>query len=141
MCTQIVCGRLVGRGLVRVDTPAYGDCQFEAVCMSAKLLVSASVLRKQVCDDMDRRRIYPKDFIDYLRVEGNYRNEQSLIGVATLLRRPVILVTDGPEANAVETINPADTVPSERWLQPLVLAYYIGRHYEGTVPSGVNRGD
>ena len=75
MCTQIVCGRLVGRGLVRVDTPAYGDCQFEAVCMSAKLLVSASVLRKQVCDDMDRRRIYPKDFIDYMRVEGNYGNE------------------------------------------------------------------
>ena len=128
MATQLVSERLIGRGLVRMDTPAYGNCQFEAACTSANLLVSGSLFRRQVCDDMERRCVYPKDFIDYMRPEGNYGNEQSLIGIATMLRRPVILVTDGPEAKAVETINPADTVPSERWLLPLVMAYYIGRH-------------
>ena len=127
--------------MIAVDTPAYGNCQFEAVCTSAKLLVSASVFRKQVCDDMELRRIYPKDFVDYMRADGNYGNEQSLIGIATLLRRPVILVKDGPEANAVETINPADIVPKEIWSLPLVVVYYVGRHYEGTLPSEVNQGN
>ena len=29
-------------------------------------------------------------------------------------------------------MNPAVDVPSESWETPLVLAYYIGRSYEGT---------
>ena len=51
-----------------------------------------------------------------------------------MLKKGDVLVTNGSEAEAKETINPADTVPVETWLDPLVLAYYIGRHYEGTVP-------
>ena len=90
---------------------------------------------------MERRGTYGTDFIDYMRADGNYGNQLSLIGIATLLRRPVILVKDGPEADVEEMIPPADDIPPETWSQPLVLAYYIGRHYEGTVPSGVNRGD
>ena len=108
MCTQIVSERLSGRGLVRVDTPAFGNCQFDAACTSAKLLVSAEVLRQQVCDDMMRRGTYGNDFIVYLRVDGNYGNQLSLIGIATLVSRPVISVKDGPEADVAEMIPPAD---------------------------------
>ena len=131
IATRCVNSRLRAYGLVRCDTPAFGDCQFDAVVMTAGLPENANTFRQRVCNEMERRGIYASDFISYMRKDGNYGNSITLEVIATLLRRPVVVVSNGSEAEAEEEFNPADSTLTKDWGEPLVLAYYIGRHYEG----------
>ena len=98
--TRCVSVRLREHGLVRVDTPAFGDCQFDAVVMTAGLPTTSGQFRQDVCDAMEVRGIYSGDFIQYMRGDGIYGNEITLKAIATLLCRPVVLVSNGSGAEA-----------------------------------------
>lgn len=82
--TRCVNVRWREHGLIRVNTPAFGNCQFDAVVMTTALSISSDQLRQDVCDDMAFRCIYTADFIEYMRGYGMYGNEITLKAFTTL---------------------------------------------------------
>ena len=129
----VVSERLQAHGRIRLDTPGFGNCQFDAAVRTASLDMSANDLRQQVCDVLERLAIYPADTITHMRKDGCYGDYCTLSGISTFLRRPILLITNGPAETAEETIYPLTSTPPYANLPaPLIFAYYIDKHYEAT---------
>jgi hypothetical protein len=139
--------RLAEMKLRRVPVPPYGNCQFEAIKVTAQLPIGVSDLRMSIVQYLrPLSRFFAERmegqfkgryeaYCQNLEKDGTWGDELSLLGAAHLLRRPVVLVTDSSDNEAYcRDINPPNIIAKSLWGPPIWLACCLDRHFDATEP-------
>ena len=151
--TALIAERLQAYGRERVDTEAFGSCQFIAVQQSGGLGMSPVELRALVCDYMQAfaeeisaflpgLAPNPRGFASYLTEmedPSGWGDDCTLAAMAHILSRPVQVVSDHSDGAYVRVIEPPASVARRDWGPPIVVALYGERHYEATRPAPADR--
>lgn len=135
--------RLEEHGLARLDTPAHGNCQFEAVTRTAGLQMSHGELRRVACEHMKKFRDLFSDhhvgdydaYITKMERPGTWGDQLTLTAIAHYLRRPIYVITDTTDPTYILEATPPSTISEEAWGEPIWLVHYAERHYEATAPA------
>ena len=142
----VVYGRLCSRGLRPVDTPAVGNCFFEASIRTAMLPMTHDQLRQELCDYLEekidwfencfRDRSALERHIQNMRSEGVWATGIEVAAAAHYLCRPIHLITDySDDAYAITVLEPPMMISTAAWGDTVCLAHYLQWHFEGTTPT------
>jgi hypothetical protein len=137
--------RLTEHKVCRIETAPFGNCQFEAICVTAKLSIGIPELRSQICNYL---ALFPdtfgsflagrfenfQEYLAHMRKDGSWGDHLTLTVAATLLLRPIWVITDTTQDNYLVQVDPIGTISQEEWEPPLLLIHYGELHYDATGP-------
>eukprot|EP00435_Cladocopium_sp_Y103_P027355 s1385_g6.t1 len=131
-------------GLQRIDTEAYGDCQFLAVVFSAGLPVDPQDFRSQIvgylkhcaCHFEDKISSHFRSVQQYLENMARphtWGDELTLCAASYLLLRPVVVLSD-QEHEKERRFEPPQLIHSSVWGPEVYIVHLNNNHYEATRP-------